>query len=77
MLYEVITVPYYRNLAPLKMETWSQAEEGRLSGKITKLLGNGQIEINDFEEKTWVIDYNQAIVRGRVEMVVGGEIKIV
>ncbi len=71
------SVPYYRNLAPLKMETWSQAEEGRLSGKITKLLGNGQIEINDFEEKTWVIDYNQAIVRGRVEMVVGGEIKII
>jgi 4-amino-4-deoxy-L-arabinose transferase-like glycosyltransferase len=70
-------VPYYRNLAPLKVETWSQPENGRLSGKIEKILGNKRMEISDFEGKSWVVDFGQALVRGRVEMLVGEEIKVI
>lgn len=70
-------VSFYRQVVPMKIAVWSNPESGYLSGKITKIIDKNSFEIKDFNEKIWLIDSQNALVRGRVEIEVGEEIKLI
>ncbi|HOG37751.1 MAG TPA: hypothetical protein PKZ29_02410 [Candidatus Woesebacteria bacterium] len=71
------TVPYYRHLTPLKINTWSQPQNGLISGQITQILSDTSFKLQDFTHQTWTIDYSTAVIRGRTQLVIGQEIKII
>lgn len=68
-------IPHYRNVAPMKIATWSNPMAGYLSGEIVRINENN-FEIKDFEGKNWTIT-GEPSVKGRVQMKVGEEIKII
>lgn len=70
-------LPYYRHMAPMKLEFWNKPEEGYLSGKIIKIISNNEFVLEGFDQKIWNINYQNAIIRGRVNIDVGGDIKII
>jgi len=68
-------IPRYRQMAPMKIATWTNPREGYLSGEIIKIDKNS-FEIKDFEGKKWTIT-GTPLIKGRVSMQIGEEIKIV
>ncbi len=66
----------YRTVSPLKLEVWMDPDGGRLSGTI-KDVGEQQIVIDDFSGEVWIVDISRALVRGRVKLEVGQQIKII
>lgn len=68
-------IPQYRTVAPMKIERWSNPDKGYLSGEIIKIDKN-YFEIIDFEGKKWIVSGNP-IVRGRIQIVVGEEVKMI
>ena len=68
-------IPRYRQMAPMKIATWTNPEAGYLSGEIVEINENN-FEIKDFAGKAWII-VGKPLVKGRVQMQVGEEIKIV
>ena len=68
-------IPRYRDIAPMKIATWTNPEAGFLSGEII-VINESNFEIKDFEGKVWTIT-GTPLVKGRVSMQVGEEIKIV
>jgi len=68
-------VPYYRQIVPMKMMVWNNPSSGYLSGEIIS-INKSRFEIKDFDGKIWTIT-GDPLVRGRVEMVVGEEIKLI
>ena len=68
-------IPRYRQVAPMKTATWTNPEAGYLSGEIVRINENN-FEIKDFEGKKWTI-VGTPLVKGRVSIQVGEEIKIV
>lgn len=67
----------YRQMVPMKMEAWNRPESGYLSGEITSLNDESGFVIKDFNGKEWTVFGDQMVVRGRVKMLVGEEIKII
>jgi hypothetical protein len=70
-------IPGYRQIVPLKTQQWTRPEEGFLSGVITRVNTNNKVEIRDFDGKSWNIDVSGAIIRGRVILKPGEEVKII
>lgn len=68
-------IPRYRDIAPMKIATWTNPSMGYLSGEIVKIDKN-YFEIKDFEGKAWTI-VGKPLVKGRVSIQIGEEIKIV
>jgi len=68
-------LPYYRQMAPMKIATWTNPEAGYLSGEIVRIDKNS-FEIKDFEGKVWTIT-GTPLIRGRVSKIVGEEIKLI
>jgi len=68
-------IPYYRQMVPIKMMVWSNPESGYLSGEIININKN-YFEIKDFDGKIWTV-IGDPLVRNRVQMVVGEEIKLI
>jgi len=67
---------FYRRMVPMKMTVWNNPESGYLSGEITK-ISNSNFEIKDFSGKLWIINGDNQLIRGRVQMVIGEEIKLI
>ncbi|MFA5025473.1 MAG: hypothetical protein WC503_03140 [Candidatus Shapirobacteria bacterium] len=70
-------IPYYRQMVPMKLETWSQPQSGYLSGTITKVIDSDNFELKDFNNKVWSISGQNVLIRGRVTISVGSEIKLI
>lgn len=70
-------IPYYRQVVPIKLETWSRPESGYLSGTITKIIDANNFEIKDFNNKVWNISGQNILVRGRATIELGSEIKLI
>jgi hypothetical protein len=70
-------LPYYRQIVPMKLKVWSNPESGYLSGQIIEITGTDSFKIKDFNNKDWDIDSENSLIRGRVTIVVGEEIKLI
>jgi hypothetical protein len=70
-------LPLYRDVVPMKLQTWSRPDQGYLSGTITKIIDDSNFEIIDFSGKTWHISGSNIIVKGRLTLKIGTEIKLV
>ncbi len=70
-------IPRYRDVVPMKLQTWSRPELGYLSGTITKIVDDSNFEIIDFSGKTWHISGSNIIVKGRLTLNIGTDIKII
>ncbi len=68
-------IPRYRQIAPMKTAAWTNPSEGYLSGEIIK-IDKSYFEIKDFEGKKWIIT-GTPLIKGRIQLVVGEEIKII
>jgi len=71
------TIPRYRQIVPMKMVVWSNPEQGYLSGEIINIASNNNFRIKDFKNNVWNIASNNPLIRGRVQMVVGEEVKLI
>lgn len=68
---------YYRQIVPMKMQAWNNPSQGYLSGTIVKIIDNNNFEIKDFSNNSWKINGNNPIIRGRVLMENGQEVKLI
>lgn len=68
---------YYRQIVPIKVQTWSNPDSGYLSGTITEIIDDNNFKIEDFNGKTWTINSQNAIVKGRIKIENGQEIKLI
>jgi len=68
-------LPYYRQMVPMKIATWTNPKAGYLSGEIVKINENN-FEIKDFEGKDWTIT-GRPLIRDRVSKITGEEIKLI
>lgn len=70
-------IPYYRQIVPIKLETWNRPELGYLSGTITRVVDDSNFEIQDFNGKVWSINGQNILVKGRIRIEAGQEIKLI
>lgn len=71
-----VDIPYYRRIVPMKLATWNRPEVGYLSGIVVSNSSDLPFELEDFSGKQWVI-VGEPIIRGRVKLDSGEEVKIV
>lgn len=74
--YIVDNAPDYSNFIFNKYEVWSHPEGGLLSGTITK-VGDGTIEIIDFNGLVWNINTKDSFIDSKALIEVGRNVKIV
>lgn len=55
---------------------WNSPEKGMLSGKIT-LINDESMNLEDFSDRNWQIEFSQAQISSMAEMVVGSKVKVV
>lgn len=67
----------YRQMVPMRQVVWSNPAKGYLSGKIISINSNNDFKIEDFNNHIWNITGDNAVIRGRVNMVVGEDIKLI
>jgi len=67
---------YYRQIVPIKVQTWTNPEAGYLSGTITEIIDDNNFKIKDFDGKTWTINSQNALIKGRIQIENGQEIKL-
>ena len=70
-------VPYYRQMVPMKIAAWNNPQSGYLSGTITKIIDNNNFELKDFNDKVWNISGEDILIKGRIAIVRGVEIKLI
>lgn len=71
-------IPFYNHTMDLRSEVWMRSESGYLAGTIIQMDSDTKIiTLEDLNGKIWNISYQDAIVKGRVVLVLGEEIKIV
>lgn len=71
-------IPYYNNIFDLRGQMWMRPNEGYLAGSITSTDNiNDNIIIRDLNGKEWVVDINDAIIKGRVVIQENEKIKII
>jgi hypothetical protein len=71
-------IPYYSQFADMRTMMWSRPDEGYLSGEITNIdKNNNVICLKDFDGKKWNVSYDsKTIIRSRISLVIGEEIKV-
>lgn len=67
----------YRQMVPMRMIVWNNPEQGYLSGEIINIINTNNFQIKDFNNKVWIISGQNPLIRGRVQMVIGEEIKLI
>lgn len=67
----------YRRVVPMKTIVWNNPEQGYLSGEIINLTSANNFQLKDFGNNIWQITSHNPIVRGRVKLEVGEQIKLV
>ena len=70
-----VQVEIYESVQDKKVKMWSKPDEGFLSGTIVK-INEQSIELNDFNDQSWIIDIGQANVSRAVLIEEGEKIKI-
>ncbi|MDF1497664.1 MAG: hypothetical protein P1P90_06480 [Patescibacteria group bacterium] len=68
-------VPGYQSVEEKKTAIWSAPEDGFLSGTIISV--ENEVILQDWNGKDWKIDTKDALIRGRVSMRIGEEVKII
>lgn len=68
---------YYRQMVPMRIQAWSNPSQGYLSGTIMKIINKDSFELLDFNGKTWQINKQNSLIRGRVAIEVGQQIKLI
>lgn len=68
-------VPGYQSVEEKKLTTWSNPEQGFISGTIQST--GTTILLKDWNGDDWQIDTTNALIRGRASMNVGSQIKII
>lgn len=68
---------FYRHLVPMKMSVWTNPASGYLSGEIIDLTDSSNFLLRDFNRRVWAISGRAPLIRGRVQMVVGQQIKLI
>lgn len=66
----------YRGVEQRKIEMWSNPDQGRLSGEIISVAQNS-CTMRDHQKADWTIEFQDAFVAGRVQLVVGERIKMI
>lgn len=69
------TVPAYRSFEERKISRWSSPEDGFLSGRIIEK--DETILIEDWSGGRWEVDFENAIVRGRISLEKDEKIKTI
>lgn len=72
-----MNLPYYRHLVPMKLQLWNNPGQGYLSGSIVNLTTLDNFQLQDFNGKLWTITASSPLVRGRVQILVGEQIKLI
>jgi hypothetical protein len=67
---------YYRQVVPVKVQTWTNPEAGYLSGTITEIIDDNNFKIKDFDGKTWTVNSQNTLIKGRIQIENGQEIKL-
>ncbi len=70
-------IPVYKSIEERRISRWSRPESGFLSGVILENKNNEIILIEDFNNKQWEINIQDAIVRPRVSLDSEEKIKII
>lgn len=71
-------IPFYNHTMDLRAEVWMRPESGYLAGNIVEIDSSSKVlKLEDLNGKEWTISYTDAIVKGRVSLQVGEEIKLV
>ena len=70
-------ISFYRQMVPMRMVVWNNPKSGYLSGEIVSVNSVNDFKIRDFNGNNWNITGQNPMVRGRVKMVVGEEIKLI
>jgi hypothetical protein len=70
------TIPYYNKMMDTRLEVWMRPDSGYLSGTITSVYIDS-VDIEDFYGNTWTIGITNSLIRGKVSLKVGNQIKIV
>ncbi|MEA2098098.1 MAG: hypothetical protein U9P70_03435 [Patescibacteria group bacterium] len=68
-------ISVYKSLEERKISRWSRPEDGFLSGKIVKKEEN--LIIEDWNEKEWRIDFENAVIKGRLSLEKNEKIKMI
>jgi len=68
---------FYRKIVPMKMIVWNNPMQGYLSGEITFITDTNNFKIKDFNGNIWTIISQNPIIRSKVKMLVGEEIKLI
>lgn len=69
-------IQMYESIEEKRLNQWSQAENGFLSGIIVS-VNEETIIINDFSNNIWEIDINNVEIKNRIELSTGEKIKII
>jgi len=71
-------IPFYNHTMDLRSEVWMRPESGYLAGTIVEIDSDTKIlKLEDLNSNLWDISYQDAIVKERVVLEFGEEIKIV
>lgn len=71
-----VNVSIYESIQDKKTKMWTMPEDGFISGTIISVDENTFI-LNDFTEKNWIIDFQDAHVVPSIQIVSGEKIKII
>ncbi len=69
-------VPVYKSFEEKKISRWSRPEDGFLAGKVIE-KGEDIIIIEDWDNKKWEVDFENAVVRGKLLLEKNEEIKMI
>jgi hypothetical protein len=70
-------IPFYRGVGYCNKMIWMSPDKGLLAGTIVAVKEEGIIELKDLDGKTWRINTNEAIWRGRLSSAPDLEIKLI
>ncbi len=70
-------IPYYRQVAPMKWQTWMNPEGGFLAGIMGERLGQDKYLFTDFGGKKWVLETEGFVLRGRASLDDGQQVKLI
>jgi hypothetical protein len=68
----------YHSVEAEKETVWSQPEKGLFSGRIQAVDPEKKIfTLADFQGRIWTVDYSNAFIRGKIDIQVDSEVKII
>lgn len=73
-------IPYYSQLLDPRYAVWNRPSEGYLAGDIKELMVDSEsskLLLTDLSGKQWTVDYSNASVKGKVQLISGARVKII